>query len=115
MTQADARSRVMKGAVHLDQVRPGWAWEIDPGTLDLADECLCVFGQVFGHYWDGVKHLPTLAGWPLGFDVSSKDYNTRVDMDVAYRMLQDAWIEAICDRLLPIAAEGQPAQVEVSK
>jgi hypothetical protein len=30
-------------------------------------------------------------------------------MYAAYRLLQDAWIEAIADRLLPTSAQGQTA------
>jgi hypothetical protein len=48
---------VKRGAVLLDQERPGWRDEIDLATLDLSDGCSCILGQVFGYYSDGVWAL----------------------------------------------------------
>src|SRR6185503_2042721 len=106
MTQSEARSRVMKGAVHLDQVRPGWAWEIDPYTFDIAHPCRCVFALLFGSYAHGFMTLPAdregfRQGWAYGFDINHAWYAGVVAAENAYRMLHDAWIEAIADRLFP--------------
>jgi hypothetical protein len=38
---------VERGALFLDEVRPGWATRIDPDTLDLASSCDCVLGQLY--------------------------------------------------------------------
>ena len=116
MTASEARSRVSKGALHLDQVRPGWAWQIDPGTLDLGSECHCVLGQLYGLYTRGLVNLTRHQGAAYGFDATALDHDgTFIGRDTAYRQLQDAWIEVLADRLLPSSIEGQPAAVEVSK
>ena len=116
MTQSEARARVSKGALHLDQVRPGWAWQIDPGTLDLASQCFCVLGQLHGFYAKGLSQIPlnddgNRLGWAYGFDITAYDYLGITEAGAAYRMLQDCWIEEIANRLLPSSVEGQPAAV----
>ncbi len=111
MTASEARSRVSKGALHLDQVRPGWAWQIDPGTLNLGHGCFCILGQLYGGYIAGTLHIPNPQGWPFGFDVAGEDYDTSSELTACYRLLQDCWIEEIANRLLPSSVEGQPAAV----
>lgn len=48
------RDCVTRGAALLDKVRPGWHHEIKVGTLDLADSCRCVLGQIYGCYHVGM-------------------------------------------------------------
>jgi len=39
---------VERGAALLDERKPGWDRKIDLDTLNLADGCNCVLGQVYG-------------------------------------------------------------------
>lgn len=62
MTAAD---RAARGAVLLDEKRPGWAAEIDLSVLVLDNACRCVLGQLFAPagrggppgYWIGLYEL----------------------------------------------------------
>ena len=40
--------KVADSAAELDRLRPGWAREINVEILDIASECKCVLGQLFG-------------------------------------------------------------------
>lgn len=51
--------RVAAGAAWLDTNRPGWSELVDPATLNINDGCLCVLGQVYGHYFQS----PNDARW----------------------------------------------------
>lgn len=42
--------RAARGAVRLDEVRPGWASLADPRRLKVDDYTFCPLGQVYGHY-----------------------------------------------------------------
>lgn len=115
MTIEDARERVAKGAALLDQERPGWAKAIDVGRLNIEACSRCVLGQLFGHYESGVTAIPLLG--PTG-GRSGRGFTLRgveasdEEADVNWRLLQDAWIELIADRLLaspvetPIASQA---------
>ena len=54
-----ARAKI--GATILDVFRPGWAKEIDREVLDLADCEVCVLGQLFGSYEEGVCRVFAVA------------------------------------------------------
>jgi hypothetical protein len=54
------------GAVFLDEQRPGWAWEVDPETVVLADGCKCVLGQLYGEYETGCRALDLVSYPALG-------------------------------------------------
>ena len=45
----EAWEYVHAGAKRLDKLHPGWADLIDPNTLDIADTCKCVIGQLYEH------------------------------------------------------------------
>lgn len=105
----EARTRVARGAAHLDQVRPGWFNRIDVGTLTLSSPCRCVLAQAYSElrsdeYDDdlytkaakaaGLRWLgPAKETIDLGFYCYGDDYG----------IVQDAWIEAIADRRLASA------------
>lgn len=134
MTKDEARERVARGAALLDQKRPGWAHAIDTGTLDLQSSCLCVIGQVYGNFYSYVGAVTGDASGVgssrphaarLGFWVETEHDSRPLDTDTivdGYRALQDAWIEAIADRLVPTTGDtslpaakilsDEPAQVE---
>ena len=50
-------ANVRRGEAFLDEHVPGWRDQVDPYTLDLANSCGCVLGQVFGDYYDGLALL----------------------------------------------------------
>lgn len=118
LTQEEARTRVARGAAHLDQVRPGWHDRIDVGTLTLHDSCGCIVGQLipgttYGpSFTDGVCALGLNCsddggddGWQRGVTLRMIEIMEDAFNDnVAYRPLQDAWIEAIADRRLKAVA-----------
>lgn len=107
MTQDEARARVAKGAAHLDRVRPGWFNRIDTGTLALRDPCGCIIGQLGdGMYRRGFVELNITSVVPFGFDLPWGG----PDNPSNFQLLQDAWIEAIADRLLP-TSDGVPSQL----
>lgn len=41
----------------LDRVAPGWAYKVNPQTLDLYSNARCILGQVYGSYCMGLGHL----------------------------------------------------------
>lgn len=106
MTQAEATARVMKGAAHLDLVRPNWFRQIDVGTLTLHDPCGCIVGQLAGNYFSLALCRLSISradGYAMGFDITSKERNahpSRWNCREVYQPLQNAWVVAIADRLL---------------
>lgn len=113
MDLQDARNLVACGAAHLDKVRPGWAADIDIGTLTLHDPCGCVVGQLCrisksSAFSDGLMALGVDSAESFGFerpsfiwplDMSPTQFH--VEARRRYALLQEAWIEAIADRLMP--------------
>lgn len=125
ISQEEARARVAKGASYLDQVKPGWFTRIDVGTLTLHDPCGCVIGQLCGEYFIGLAMLDFTRdeGVACGFEVRLRksdrvahggDYAKKAAMIRAnHQPLQDAWIEAIADRLLSQASNGAAAATSI--
>lgn len=108
LTMDDARARVARGAALLDAQRPGWAQRIDHGRLDLGNECHCILGQLESSYSSAIARLGLRARATgndttvaHGFDLCHIDGRHR------FALLQDAWIEAIADRLHPVAPEPE--------
>lgn len=101
LTIEQARTRVARGAAHLDRVRPNWFTEIDEGTLEMSNCCRCIIGQLTGNFYRGLAMLD------FPDDVTTTEYGVAVrppaapgTLDRVWRPLQDAWIEAIADRRL---------------
>lgn len=53
------RPEVLKGAALLDEIRPGWEFEIDLGSFNLAEPCLCLLGQLYGDFYKKASAM-----WP---------------------------------------------------
>lgn len=51
------RHQIKQGAFFLDTHFPNWELKINPNTIDLSHAELCVLGQIYGNYWDGLKKL----------------------------------------------------------
>ena len=56
-------ANVKRGAAWLDEHEPGWRGRIDLNKVDLASECNCVLGQLYGGYTEALQH----------FDLTDKD------------------------------------------
>lgn len=97
MTQIEARERVERGAALLDRERPGWAQRIDCGALNIAYGCDCILGQLEGSYGAACARINGAQCDPWGHGFAA-DLN---DWMAGCATLQDAWIEAICDRVVP--------------
>jgi hypothetical protein len=126
MTAAEARERVARGAALLDEKQPGWEYEIDPGTLDLANGCLCVLGQVFGNFYAsigwmtgetrGQAHFPLASEYGFWAPTSNAVWTSEIgnQINAEYHALQNAWIEAIADRLVTapaLAVDGERVEL----
>lgn len=85
---------VMSAAALLDDIRPGWARQINPDKLHLSSCIDCVLGQVFGSYSFGRSRLYSfgrsrLPEW-LTFSAGVFADNARYNAD---------WIAAIAARV----------------
>jgi hypothetical protein len=70
-------ARVARGVALLDEKRPGWSREVNPDTLDMRSNTLCVLGQLFDHYGEGLRVLSLgtrIEATRYGFDVVSSLY-----------------------------------------
>lgn len=139
LTSEIARERVTKGAAHLDRVVPGWFHRVDIGTLTLSSCEDCVLGQLAGPraadpayfehcftrglklarlYEDVGNALAALHGFALLHGDVHREYSDpsySSESDVAFALLQDAWIAAIAQRRHPVteAPAEQCAEVLV--
>lgn len=80
----DFSAQVTAGMSLLDQQRPGWRSEIDLGTLDLGNCQVCVLGQIFGDYEDGLEALDISDPYKYGFNAVDGMY-----------ALTEAWKDAL--------------------
>lgn len=106
LTPQIARDRVASGAALLDMRLPGWSESINIETLNLQHSCLCVLGQLYGNFW---RIAAAWFGEPdpggtesarFGFTVAS-DSRPWDERRHDWRILNNAWIEAITDRRVP--------------
>lgn len=79
----DYAAKVNAGIQLLDTEKPGWREKIDLDNLDLGSCDICVLGQVFGNYYDGVEKLKVDA-YEYGFNTGG-----------SFRELTAAWKEAL--------------------
>ena len=106
LTAEDARARVARGAALLDRVQPGWAHQINVGTLKLCESKNCILGQLSNGDWTDLSESVKDAIFSHG---TGSDYVIEIGCMVFgspgfYALLQDAWIEAIADRIVPAHA-----------
>lgn len=95
-----------RGAVFMDEKKPGWFHSIDKGKLNIATTDNCILGQLFGEYNDGCKKLN------IDGDESRKDrigygFNPSLFAYALFgiRRLNRAWRNEIDRRLQnPVAA-----------
>lgn len=51
------QSRVRRGAKWLDKHYPGWEELVNPDKIDLGSPTMCVLGQIYGRFYDGLISL----------------------------------------------------------
>lgn len=84
------RSRTQRGARLLDREAPGWWNRIEVGRLDLASCPLCVMGQLFGHYEQGLARLAVWRrGHEYGFALPS--FESALSSSEAWAELTEMW------------------------
>ena len=83
----DYTSAVNAGIQLLDAERPGWKSEVDLDNLDLGSCGVCVLGQIFGEYSEGLSELGINRGSRYGFDL--------VGGSGSYTELTNAWKDAL--------------------
>jgi hypothetical protein len=96
----------MKGAKFLDARDPGWAHKVDPITLDMGSGELCVFGQLYGYYFEGLEryHFRNGEQYTYGFSLNADDHrNAEGAIDLAavnasWEELDIAWEREILAR-----------------
>jgi hypothetical protein len=49
--------RAAAGAAFMDQQSKGWVEKVSPKTLDIERGDICVLGQLYGKYGEGIKKL----------------------------------------------------------
>lgn len=97
ITEEELKERVRRGAIYLDEVRPGWRDSIAPGELRMESCFTCVLGQVFGHYAEGLSvmwdSLPEVRGMDVQapFGLARADYDTVRDRVAAFNLLTELW------------------------
>lgn len=82
----DYTSKVQSGIALLNAHFGGSSWkkDIDLDTLDLGSCGVCVLGQLFGDYSDGLDELSIGGGYSYGFDTSG-----------SFHELTQAWKDAL--------------------
>jgi len=83
--------RAKRGAELLDRVAPGWFKKIDTSTLNMGDCWLCVLGQVYGGYVEGLWEIDKLNSVYHGFSLFSTD-------EPLWDDLKAAWLPEITER-----------------
>ncbi len=116
LTKDEAERRVTRGAAHLDRLWSGWADHVDVLTLNMANPCSCVIGQLNGDYnetvvdvcrvkppasmWERLRWSAETAAldnaYQLGFDTPRTLLAAERRADFA--LLKDAWVDAIASR-----------------
>jgi len=85
--------QIARGMALLDERRPGWREEIDPGSLDLEDDSMCVLGQLYGvdDFIDGLDAVGLSMYQPIehGFDIGNDD------LPELYAVLTAEWRQAL--------------------
>jgi len=68
------KRQVELGAAFLNVVNPNWFKEINPKELNMASAKVCILGELYGNYHNGVKELRLRDEMPenMGFHADHK-------------------------------------------
>lgn len=107
ISREEARTRVTRGAAHLDQVQPGWPARIDVDTFAMERCSRCALGQLYSDFWIGTQILYGRTYQDIRSDKSPEVREGFAVTEVNgcgadYRQLQSAWVDAIAARLHPV-------------
>jgi len=75
--------RVEAGVAFLNVVKPNWLKKIDVEKLDLIDKKVCMLGELYGNYDDGLSQLGLKNGTSatnLGFYGSERGYKVLTEV-----------------------------------
>jgi len=75
--------KVERGAALLDIMRPGWHDVIDKYTIDIKDPYLCILGQLYGHYANGLAAMWDFLG-DEAYRTSGSDFGFSVSLSEQY-------------------------------
>lgn len=94
MPELTIAERVAAGADWLDANWPGWDYDVEPRILDLASDCKCILGQLYGDYGDGLSETDLTQDEARAFGfyagVVGEEEATR-----DYPLLTEAWLKTI--------------------
>lgn len=93
-TIKEAVRRVNKGALLMDQQKPGWVDEILPPKLDMSMASWCIIGQTYGSY-DEYVGVPF--GLPQG-EGSTREIEEKA-AEHGFMCLRGSWVEEDDDRV----------------
>lgn len=96
MSGLSIEERVAAGAEWLDANASGWVAQIDLSSLDIAEPCGCILGQVYGHYFRSPRSARHAGGYEE-FDYLSDDRGFNGDED-EMTALTLAWADLILAR-----------------
>jgi hypothetical protein len=71
-------ARVARGVALLDEKCPDWRTRVNPDTLDMRTNRMCILGQLYGCYGDGlvtVRIATRIEATRYGFDVLASLYD----------------------------------------
>lgn len=89
-----AEIRAFRGAQLLDKKKPGWEGLIELRALDISRGDMCILGQVYGGYTDGLRYLE------MSFmsEVPATNYGFVAGTGATYYALDEAWSQEIIRR-----------------
>lgn len=96
---------VQRGALYLDEKRPGWAADINIEFLSMSDCQTCILGQLWGHYEDA-GHILLPPNEALD-DTQLAEQRRQFMLDhgftsltgVTFSVLQRYWVIEVSNRL----------------
>lgn len=92
--EEDALTRVERGAALLDQHKPNWELQLDPGRLSILDYFNCVLGQLFGTFSAGLDFLWPGGGWAA--ECWSHGFHVKAVWDSSeLAALELAWLQQV--------------------
>lgn len=112
---ADIQECAQLGATLLDKHIPDWFRKINLSNLHMSSCYMCILGQLFGEY---VQGLHTIESWSEFSDENGRtsdkaiDFGFEVDRGTHYNHLNDAWAFEIHERLQQDAAKKEESEAD---
>lgn len=104
MYDATREEKVAAGAMLCDMQDPWWYRKINRDLLQMQSCSLCIMGQLYGIFGEGLRILGITLGEPYGF--STNIYSSdALENRKAWKELKDLWIAQIDARIASEEAE----------